>query len=29
LHAARAARYGLPAMCDGGGLANVTIVERR
>jgi acetyl-CoA C-acetyltransferase len=30
LHAlrARAARYGLLAMCEGGGLANVTIVER-
>ena len=25
---ARAARYGLLAMCEGGGLANVTIVER-
>jgi acetyl-CoA C-acetyltransferase len=27
LHA-RGARYGLQTMCEGGGLANVTIVER-
>jgi acetyl-CoA C-acetyltransferase len=26
--AARGARYGLQTMCEGGGLANVTIVER-
>ena len=24
----RGARYGLQTMCEGGGLANVTIVER-
>jgi acetyl-CoA C-acetyltransferase len=24
----RGARYGLQSMCEGGGLANVTIIER-